>query len=83
MRLLELVRSEKTDDETYYNIAEFGETTLGKGIVHSKDTPNFISNRIGTYGMMLTLKMAQEMGLTVEEVDKITGTIVGLSLIHI
>ena len=77
MRLLELVRSNKTDDKTYNGIADFGETVLGKGIVHAKDTPNFIANRIGTYGMMLTLKMAEEMGLTVEEVDKITGTIVG------
>ena len=77
MRLLELVRGTNTSDEVYNSMAEFGETTLGKGIVHAKDTPNFIANRIGIYGMMLTMKLAQEMGLTVEEVDKITGTIVG------
>ena len=43
----------------------------------AKDTPNFIANRIGTFGMMLSLKLARDLKLTVEEVDKITGTIVG------
>ena len=77
MRLLELVRGPETSNEVYTLMAEFGENVLGKGIVHAKDTPNFIANRIGTFGMMLTLKLAREMGLTVEEVDKLTGTIVG------
>jgi 3-hydroxyacyl-CoA dehydrogenase len=58
-------------------MADFGENVLGKGIVHAKDTPNFIGNRIGVYGMMATVKVAMDMGLTVEEVDKLTGTIVG------
>jgi len=77
MRLLELVKGEETSEEVYDAIAEFGEEVLGKGIVHAKDTPNFIGNRIGIYGMMVTIKIAQEMGFTVEEVDKLTGTIVG------
>ncbi len=77
MRLLELVKGEETDQEVYDFLADFGENVLGKGIVHAKDTPNFIGNRIGVYGMMKTIQLAQEMGLTVEEVDKLTGTIVG------
>ena len=77
MRLLELVKGAKTSDDVYNDMAEFGENVLGKGIVHAKDTPNFIGNRIGVYGMMVTIKVAQEMGLTVEEVDKLTGTLVG------
>lgn len=77
MHLLELVRSENTSDDVYESIAEFGENVLGKGIVHAKDTPNFIGNRIGVYGMMLTIHTALKQGLTVEEVDKLTGTIVG------
>ncbi len=77
MRLLELVRGEKTDDETYNSISEFGETILGKGIVHAKDTPNFIANRIGVYGMMLSITKAIKMNLSVESVDKLTGTVVG------
>ena len=77
MRLLELVKGELTDDSIYQGIADFGENVLGKGIVHAKDTPNFIANRIGVFGMMLSLKLTEEMNLTVEEVDKLTGTIVG------
>ena len=77
MRLLELVKGEQTDQDVYDSIALFGSDVLGKGIVHAKDTPNFIGNRVGVFGMMVTLQVAEEMGLTVEEVDKLTGTITG------
>ena len=77
MQLLELVRGKETTDETYETMMEFGESVLGKGIVHAKDTPNFIGNRIGVYGMMIAINLAQEYGLTVEEVDKLTGPISG------
>ena len=77
MQLLELVRGKETTDETYETMMEFGESVLGKGIVHAKDTPNFIGNRIGVYGMMIAINLAQEHGLTVEEVDKLTGPISG------
>ena len=77
MRLLELVKGEKTRQDVYDTIMEFGRSTLGKGIVHAKDTPNFIGNRIGVYGLMATIQSAVNMGLTVEEVDKLTGTLVG------
>ena len=77
MQLLELVRGKETTDETYNTIVEFGESILGKGIVHAKDTPNFIGNRIGVYGMMTAMNLAIEQGLTVEEVDKLTGPISG------
>lgn len=77
MRLLELVKGEKTDDDIYNSIADFGRDVLGKGIVHAKDTPNFIGNRIGVYGLMVTMQTAIEMGLSVEEADKLTGTIAG------
>jgi len=77
MRLLELVKGPDTDDSVYDMIAQFGEDVLGKGIVHAKDTPNFIGNRIGVFGMAVTMNTAIEQGLTVEEVDKLTGTVVG------
>ena len=77
MQLLELVRSEMTTDETYNTMVHFGETILGKGIVHAKDTPNFIGNRIGVFGMMTAINLAVESRLTVEEVDKLTGPISG------
>ena len=77
MHLLELIRSEKTSEETYNKLNEFGEAVLGKGIVHAKDTPNFIGNRIGVFGIMTAINLAKEFGLTVEEVDSLTGTISG------
>ncbi|MBT3215946.1 MAG: 3-hydroxyacyl-CoA dehydrogenase/enoyl-CoA hydratase family protein [Candidatus Marinimicrobia bacterium] len=77
MHLLELVRSEFTSENVYNSMAEFGEDVMGKGIVHAKDTPNFIGNRIGVFNMGVTIHTALQQGLTVEEVDKLTGTIVG------
>ena len=77
MQLLELVRGNETSDDTYNTMIEFGESVLGKGIVHAKDTPNFIGNRIGIYGMMVAVNLAIEQGLTIEEVDKLTGPISG------
>ena len=77
MQLLELVRGEQTSDETYNTMIDFGESVLGKGIVHAKDTPNFIGNRIGVYGMMVTMNLAIDQSFTVEEVDKLTGSISG------
>ena len=77
MHLLELVKGPNTDNSVYDEIARLGEDVLGKGIVHAKDTPNFIGNRIGVYGMAVTMNTAIEHGLTVEEVDKLTGTVVG------
>tara|TARA_Y100001936_G_scaffold60439_2_gene59585 strand:- start:3386 stop:5734 length:2349 start_codon:yes stop_codon:yes gene_type:complete len=77
MRLLELVKGLKTDEETYQMLASIGKDVLGKGIVHAKDTPNFIGNRIGVHGGNNAIKLAIKMDLTVEEVDKLTGTIVG------
>ena len=57
MQLLELVRGNETSDETYNTMVDFGESVLGKGIVHAKDTPNFIGNRIGIYGMMVAVNL--------------------------
>ena len=77
MYLLELVKGKHTSDDVYQAMADFGEDVLGKGIVHAKDTPNFIGNRIGVFSMSVTFHTAIQQGLTVEEVDKLTGTIVG------
>ncbi|NOX37105.1 MAG: 3-hydroxyacyl-CoA dehydrogenase [Calditrichaeota bacterium] len=77
MHLLELVSGDDTLPEVLQTLVTFGENVLGKGIVYAKDTPNFIANRIGVYGMMLTLRLAREMGLTVDEVDALTGTLIG------
>jgi len=77
MKLLELVAGEKTDPAIMKRVHEFGERTLGKGIVYGKDTTNFIANRIGTYGMMRTLQLMEQHGLSIEEIDKIFGPAMG------
>jgi len=77
MKLLEIVPGEETDPEILRAVAEFGERRLGKGIVHAKDTPNFIGNRIGVFGMMYAMHAMAEDGLTIEEVDRILGPAMG------
>jgi 3-hydroxyacyl-CoA dehydrogenase len=77
MRLLELVRGPETEDEVADTLARFGSVRLGKGIVWGKDTPNFIANRIGTYGMASVFRHMAEAGLTVEQVDAIFGSQLG------
>ncbi len=77
MKLLEIIPGKETLPEVVEFVADFGERILGKGIVYAKDTPNFIANRIGVFGMMYTLKLMKEMGLTIEEVDALTGKAMG------
>ncbi len=77
MHLLEIVPGEDTLPEVVADIAEFCENVLGKGVVYAKDTPNFIANRIGVFGMMATLAAARKMNLSVEEVDAMTGPVLG------
>ena len=77
MRLLELVKSEDTSPETYNIISDFGKNVLDKGIVPAKDTPNFIGNRVGVFGLMSTINIAMKMGMNIETVDALTGAICG------
>ena len=56
---------------------KFGEDQLGKGVVIAKDTPNFIANRIGTYGLLITVKEMLTGGFSIGEIDSITGTLIG------
>ncbi|HWI63297.1 MAG TPA: 3-hydroxyacyl-CoA dehydrogenase NAD-binding domain-containing protein [Symbiobacteriaceae bacterium] len=77
MKLLELIPLPETDPGILAFMTEFAERTLGKGVVLAKDTPNFIANRIGTYGMMVTLHAMQQMELGADEVDAITGPVIG------
>lgn len=77
MHLLEIVPGTDTLPEVTQTMVNFCENVLGKGIVYAKDTPNFIANRIGVYGMMATLQAARKMRLSVEEVDALTGPIMG------
>lgn len=77
MKLLEIIPAKDTDASVVNFISRFGEDVLGKGIVYAKDTPNFIANRIGVFGMMYTLKVMDELGLSIEEVDALTGKAMG------
>ncbi|MGI8782156.1 MAG: 3-hydroxyacyl-CoA dehydrogenase/enoyl-CoA hydratase family protein [Acidobacteriota bacterium] len=77
MKLLEIIPTEETSAEVVSSIAAFAERHLGKGVVRAKDTPNFIANRIGTFGSLLTKWTMIEQKLTIEEVDTLTGPLVG------
>ena len=73
MRLLELVRGAKTSDAAVKAIDEFCDVALGKGVIHTKDRPGFIANRIGGMWMQSAVNATFDLGLTVEEADAIMG----------
>jgi 3-hydroxyacyl-CoA dehydrogenase len=77
LKLLEIIPTATTDASVVDFIAHYGETLLGKTTVICKDTPAFIANRIGVYSMMQTMKVVEELGLSVEQVDKLTSKVVG------
>ncbi|TLS38778.1 3-hydroxyacyl-CoA dehydrogenase/enoyl-CoA hydratase family protein [Pseudalkalibacillus caeni] len=77
LKLLEIIPTEATDPEIVLFMKRFGEDVLGKGVVEAKDTPNFIANRIGTYGLLVTAREMLERGFTVGEVDSVTGPLIG------
>ncbi len=77
MKLLEIIPGPYTDPKIVEFMSEFAERVLGKGTVLAKDTPNFIANRIGTYGLLVTLQAMGEFSFGVDEVDALTGPILG------
>jgi 3-hydroxyacyl-CoA dehydrogenase len=77
MKLLEVIPGQRTDPGIVEGMRRFCEKRLGKGVVTAKDTPNFIANRVGTYGLLVTLQEMVEHGYTVEEVDAVTGPALG------
>jgi len=77
LRLLEIIPSQKTDPDIVDFLMHYGDLYLGKETVLCKDTPAFIANRIGVYGIISAMHTIEEMGLTVGEVDKLTGPLIG------
>ena len=77
MRLLELIPTPEADRTLIDSVSHFCDVSLGKGVVLAKDTPNFIGNRIGTFSVLNVMRLMQEMDLTIEEVDALTGQAVG------
>lgn len=77
LKLLELIPTTKTKPEVLAFLEDYGQRFLGKTTVICKDTPAFIANRVGVYSIMALFHNVKEMGLTVEEVDKLTGPVIG------
>ena len=77
MRLLEIIPTADSDRAAMDAVAHFCDIHLGKGIVLAKDTPNFIGNRIGTFSVLNLMRLMQEMDLSIEDVDALTGQAVG------
>jgi 3-hydroxyacyl-CoA dehydrogenase len=77
MRLLEIIPTPEAEQAAINAIAHFCDVRLGKGVVVAKDTPNFIGNRIGTFSVLNVMRLMQEMGLSIEDVDALTGQAVG------
>jgi 3-hydroxyacyl-CoA dehydrogenase len=77
MRLLELIPTPDADPALIDAVSHFCDVELGKGVVLAKDTPNFIANRIGTFSVLNVMRLMQEMDLSIEEIDALTGQAVG------
>ncbi len=77
MHLVELIPTVATKGEILDQLEGFLTTTLGKGVVRAKDTPNFIANRVGIFGMLATIHEAEKYGLSCDVVDDLTGAKLG------
>jgi 3-hydroxyacyl-CoA dehydrogenase len=77
MRLLEVIPTPESDAADIALIEHFCDQRLGKAIVHSHDTPNFIANRVGTFSMSNAIRLMLAQGLSIEEVDTLTGSALG------
>ncbi len=77
MQLVEIIATPETDGAAVETVARFAEVHLGKSVVAANDRPNFIANRIGAFAMLNTLRVMEQQGLTVEEVDLLTGKPLG------
>ncbi len=77
MALVELINTPTTDANVLDELETFVTSALGKGVVHAKDSPNFIANRVGIAGMLATMKEVENYGLTFDVVDDLTGKKMG------
>ena len=75
--LLEVIPTADTDPAVVDGMVQFGDRALGKGVVVAKDTPNFIGNRIGMFGVMRVLEQLADGAFTIEEIDAMTGPAIG------
>jgi 3-hydroxyacyl-CoA dehydrogenase len=77
LKLLEIIPTPETQPWVLRTAADWAGQVLGKGVVRAKDTPNFIGNRIGTYGFLKAIHLMVELNLEIDEVDELTGPIIG------
>ena len=77
MHLVELIACDRTEPALLDDLEKFLVTTLGKGVIRAKDTPNFIANRVGVFSMLATIHHAQQFGLGFDVVDALTGPSIG------
>jgi 3-hydroxyacyl-CoA dehydrogenase len=77
LHLLEIIPTSDTAPDALDDARRFSEIVLGKGIVVAKDVPGFVANRLGVYGMVAAMKGLMESGLTIDEVDALTGPLLG------
>jgi 3-hydroxyacyl-CoA dehydrogenase len=77
MHLVELVACRETDATILDDLEKFLVTTLGKGVIRAKDTPNFIANRVGVFSMLATIYHAERLGIGFDTVDALTGSLIG------
>ena len=77
LKLLETIPGPETDGEVLAGLEDFLETVVGKAVVRGKDTPNFIANRIGSYGFGAALRAMQDLDLGIDDVDTLTGPAIG------
>jgi 3-hydroxyacyl-CoA dehydrogenase len=77
LRLLEIIPTPHTNQAVVDFLMHYGDLYLGKTTVLCKDTPAFIANRVGVFGIMAIFKLVDKMGLTIDEVDALTGPIIG------
>lgn len=77
MSLIELIPNPKTDKDLITQIETFLVSRLGKNVIHAKDTPNFIANRIGIFSLLSTIRHADDFGISPDTVDALTGPLIG------
>ncbi|WP_258332525.1 3-hydroxyacyl-CoA dehydrogenase/enoyl-CoA hydratase family protein [Nitrosomonas eutropha] len=77
MYLVELIPGKQSDQGVLDALESFLVTSLGKGVIHAKDTPNFVANRVGVFSMLATMHHARQFGLNFSLVDKLTGRLIG------
>ena len=77
MHLVELIPAASTEPALLDDLETFLTTTLGKGVIRAKDTPNFIANRVGVFSLLATIHHAERLGIGFETVDALTGALIG------